>query len=58
MSAIVTSQSIARRQGRGSADVNLRGTSICAPVRRFLLAILTAPHFTGLAKWARGAHFL
>ena len=36
----------------------LRAPSQAGPCARFSVAILETPHFTGLAKWARGAHFL
>ena len=57
-SAIVSARSSTHRQGCGSREKILFETSSGGFEPRFALAILPTPHFTGLAKWARGAHFL
>jgi hypothetical protein len=54
---IVSTQSRTRRHGCGRREVGLRGIGIRVSFAPFCLAILPPPHFTGLAKWARGAHF-
>ena len=51
------------KSGETPAGATLRSRAFGAPLSRgafrpFPVAILATPHFTGLAKWARGAHFL